>query len=144
MNDSPSDGSASAYHRAPHKEYDIASSKPKAFMVEDAQWERIHDRVEALEAKGSVDWLMALATMVGGIAASAGLALIALPRATAKENLDPSVKPVLWAVLIAGSVVAVTMGLLWLHLRKERSRTATDICNEMETIQQAWQERENP
>jgi hypothetical protein len=125
------------------KEYDVPHPKTKAFMVEDAQWERIQGRVAALEAKGGIDWLIALATMVGGIAASAGLALIALPNATRKgSELAPFVKPTLWAVVIGGAVVAIAMGLLWRHLRENKTKTASDICAEMNTIQEAWKERE--
>ena len=113
-------------------------------MVEDAQWDRIHDRVEALEAKGGIDWLMAGGTMVGGIAASAGLALLALPKATAKDGqLASSVKPTLWAVFLGGLFITVVMALLWRHLKDHKAKIASDICNEMDTIQAAWQERES-
>ena len=145
MNTPPPDTDSSAYQqRPPHKEYEVASPKLKAFMVEDAQWERIHGRVQALVSKGGIDWLMGVATLIAGVAASAGLALLALPQATMNDgNLSPSVKPILWAVFIGGVFLAVAMALTWRHLRDNKTKVASDICNEMNTIQEAWQERES-
>lgn len=124
------------------KEYEVPHPKTRAFMVEDAQWERIQDRVESLQTKEGVDWLIALATMVGGIAASAGLALLALPSATQEGgDLSPFVKPTLWVVLIGGGLVAAALSIAWHRLRGNTTKTASDICDEMETIQEAWKER---
>lgn len=126
------------------KEYDVPQSKPRAFMVEDAQWERIRGRVAALEAKGGTDWLIAGATMVFGIAASAGLALLALPSATrGSGEFAPFVRPTLWAVFISGAGLGVVMSLLWLHVKAYATKTASDICSEMNTIQEAWKERKS-
>jgi hypothetical protein len=142
MNDkAPLDPAGTGY-QAPHKEYVVPSPKLKAFMVEDAQWERIKGRVSALEAKGGIDWLMAGGTSLAGIGASAGVALLVLPSATQGAQLDSGVKPTLWAVFIGGVVLSIVMFLLWRHLRDNKTKTASDICDEMSTIQEAWQERE--
>lgn len=126
------------------KEYEVPHPKTRAFMVEEAQWHRIRKRVESLQARGSGDWLLALATMVGGIAASAGLGLLALPQATSeKQELASFVRPALWALLIGGLVVSAAMGFLWKISRGEKGDTASDICEEMDTIQEAWKERES-
>jgi hypothetical protein len=126
------------------KEYEVPHPKTRAFMVEEAQWDRIRKRVHSLEAKGGGDWLLALATMVGGIAASALLGLIALPQATqGEQELALFVKPALWALFLGGVAVALAMGLLWHFSRKEKTDTASDICEEMNTIQEAWKERES-
>jgi hypothetical protein len=126
------------------KEYEVPHPKTRAFMVEDAQWERIQGRVASLEAKDGIDWLIALATMVGGIAASAVLALIALPNATKEGGeLSPFVKPTLWVVFIGGAIVAVALALAWKHLKDNKTKTASDICAEMTTIQEAWKERKS-
>jgi hypothetical protein len=126
------------------KEYEVLQSKTRAFMVEDAQWDRLKGRVTALESRGGIEWLIAGATMLFGIAASAGLALVALPNATQNDSgeLAPFVRPTLWAVLIGGALLALTMLLLWLHYKDDESKTAKDICSEMDTIHAAWQERE--
>ena len=138
MNDSPrkaavaedAGGESSGFS----KQYEVAESKPKAFMVENAQWKRLRGRVNALESTGNVDWLLAIATMIGGIAASAGLALLALPNATKDSGqLAPS-------VLVAGAVVAVVMVVLWVSFRSAKSKVGSDICDEMDTIKAAWNE----
>ena len=124
------------------KEYDIQQPKTKAFMVEDAQWDRIRGRVADLEAKGGIDWLIAASTMVGGIGASAGLGLLALPKATkGQTELAPFVSPALWATFLGGVFLAIVLGRLWVHLKDKEADTASDICAEMNTIQEAWQER---
>lgn len=111
-------------------------------MVEDAQWERIQGRVASLQAKEGIDWLIALATMVGGIAASAGLGLLALPSATKDGGgLSPYVKPTLWVIFVGGAVIAGALSLAWYRLRGNTAKTASDICDEMTTIQEAWKER---
>jgi hypothetical protein len=126
------------------KEYEVPHPKTRAFMVEDAQWERIQGRVAELEAKDSVDWLIALATMVGGIAASAILALIALPNATKDSGqLSPFVRPTLWTVSIGGAIVSAALALAWRRLKDSKTKTASDICAEMTTIQEAWKERKS-
>lgn len=126
------------------KEYEVPQSKTKAFMVEDAQWERIRKRVSVLEAKGGIDWLIAGATMVAGIGASAGLALLALPKATKDQaELSPFVRPVLWVTLVGGLFLAAVLGMLWVHFKDDEQDTASDICEEMNTIQEAWKERED-
>ncbi len=124
------------------KEYEIPQPKTKAFMVEDAQWERIRERVASLEAKAGIDWLIAMATMLGGIAVSACLALIALPKATTKpEKLAPFVRPTLWVVFVGAGLLAIVMAALWRHFRAEETDIASDICDEMNTIQEAWKDQ---
>jgi hypothetical protein len=123
------------------KEYEIPQPKAKAFMIEDAQWNRIRERVASLEAKAGIDWLIAIATMLGGIAVSAGLALIALPKATTEPGeLAPFVRPTLFAVLIGGGIMAAALAVLWRHFRNEETAIASDICDEMNTIHEAWKE----
>jgi len=70
--------------------------------------------------------------------------LIALPQATQEgQELALFVKPALWALFIGGVVVALAMGLLWQFSRNDKTDTASDICDEMNTIQEAWKERES-
>ena len=131
-----------AFSGLPHKEYDIPAPRPKAFMVEVTQWERIQRRINDLEKQRGIGWLLPLATTIFGVAASAGLALLVLPSTTTAEGeLASGVKPTLWAVGIGGFVLAGALVLAWNFLRKDREDRVSDICNEMDTIQEAWKER---
>src|SRR5688572_29586014 len=98
------------FQTVPSKQYQVAAPRPKAFMVEDAQWERLRERVDTLEAGRGIDWLVTAASTVGSIGVSALLALIALPQATEGSELSAGVKPALWAVFIGGVALAVALG----------------------------------
>jgi hypothetical protein len=130
------------FSAVPRKEYDIRAPRPKAFMVEVAQWDRIQLRVDDLEKQRGIGWLLPVATTIFGISASAGLALLALPRTTTEEGeLAAGVEPTLWAVTIGGAVLTLALVVAWYFLRMDREDRVSDICNEMDTIREAWEER---
>lgn len=134
-------GDGSSYRRPPpHKEYDVAEPKPKAFMVEDAQWERLQGRVEALEKEPSISWLSNAAWTAISICVSAALAVIVLP-ASEGTHLGSGVRPALWAIAIATFALALILGGVYAWAKRSRRSNTSDICNEMDTIHEAWVER---
>jgi hypothetical protein len=134
-------GDGSSYRRPPpHKEYDVAEPKPKAFMVEDAQWERLQGRVEALEGEPSISWLSNAAWTAISICLSAVLAVIVLPNSKG-THLGSGVRPALWAIAIATLALAVILAGVYAWAKRSRRSDANDICNEMDTIHEAWAER---
>lgn len=127
---------------APAKQYKYSAARPKAFMVEDAQWERIQRRVDRLEKQRGINWLLTAASTVAGIGASALLALLVLPHATTKQTeLAAGVRPTLWAVGIGGLVLGVLLVATYFAMHSQREKQTADICDEMDTIHAAWKER---
>lgn len=134
-----SDGSS--YRRPPpHKEYDVSEPKPKAFMVEDAQWDRLQSRVKKLENGPSISWLSNAAWTGFSVCASAVLAVIVLP-ASEGTQLGSGVKPALWAIAGAAFFVVVILTGVYFWAKGARQSTAADICAEMDTIHDAWVEQ---
>ena len=109
-------------------------------MVENAQWDRIKHRVEALESQGSPEWLVSVGTGMGGIAASCLVAVLVLPESSG-TTLGSGVRPALHAAWIAAAVLTAVCFALYWWARRRRSDQAQDIRNEMDTIKEAWQER---
>jgi hypothetical protein len=129
------------------KEYPAARVKVDAFMVEKVQWKRIRRRVGHIEASHAPEWLLGLATLAAGVAASAGIALLVLPHATNTPAGDPSesviasgTRPALWAALIAGIILASALGGLYRREHKKHSGDKTDLQDEMDTIETAWEQ----
>jgi hypothetical protein len=134
-------GDGSSYRRPPpHKEYDVAEPRPKAFMVEDAQWERLQGRVEELENEPSISWLSNAAWTAISICGSAVLAAIVLPKSKG-THLGSGVRPTLWAIAIATFALALILAGVYVWAKRSRRSNTSDICNEMDTIHEAWAER---
>jgi hypothetical protein len=147
MSDAPDKGGGSSgsnggssYRPAPRKEYDIAEPKPKAFMVEDAQWERLQGRVEAIEQEPSISWLSNAAWTAFSVSVSAVLAVVVLPTSEG-THLGSGVRPALWAIAGAALFATAAAGGLYRYGKKSRRSNASDICAEMDTIHEAWVER---
>ena len=119
----------------PAKEYTVKPAKPEGFVVENVQWERLHKRVEELESQPSVNWLSTAAWSTFSIGASAVLAVLVLPDSEG-TTLGDSVAPVLWILAAACAVLSAICTGLYFRMKKMRSTTASDICHEMDTIQQ--------
>jgi hypothetical protein len=125
------------------KEYPSARVKVEAFMVERVQWKRIRKRVGKIEASHAPEWLLGLATLAAGVAASAGIALLVLPEATnppasGEDVIAAGTRPTLIATLVAGVFVALVLGLLYWRERKKHSGEKSDLQDEMDTIETAW------
>lgn len=134
-------GAGSSYRRpSPHKEYVISEPKPRAFMVEDAQWERLQGRVEKLESEPSISWLTNAAWTAFSICVSAVLAVVVLPSSKG-THLGSGVRPALWAIAGAAFVIAVALAGVFFWAKDSRRASASDICAEMDTIHDAWVER---
>jgi hypothetical protein len=151
MNETPDESASatqdsiggSSYRRAaPHKEYDVSESKPKAFMVEDAQWERLQGRVKAIEEEPSISWLTNAGWTAFSVSASAVLAVVVLPQSKGTQ-LGSGVRPGLWAIAIAAFAVGVIASALYVWSKYSRRSSTTDICAEMDTIHEAWVERKS-
>lgn len=129
------------------KEYPSVRVKVEAFMVETVQWKRIRRRVGEVETSRAPEWLLGLATLVAGIAASAGIALLVLPHATkaplgasSESIIEPGTRPALFATLIAGAIVALVLGALYKREHDKHSGEKTDLQDEMDTIEKAWEQ----
>jgi hypothetical protein len=129
------------------KEYPSARVKVEGFMVEKVQWTRIRKRVGQIEASHAPEWLLGLATLAAGVAASAGIAVLVLPHATetppglSSESIIASgTRPALWAALIAGVILAAALGALYWREHKKHSGEKTDLQDEMDTIEKAWEQ----
>ena len=129
------------------KEYPTPRVKVAAFMVENVQWARIRKRVGEAEGAHAPEWLLGVATLAAGVAASAVIAYIALPHATDPTPKDISgdviaagTRPTLIATFLAGSVLAAVFGLLYQRERKKHAGRRSDIQDEMDTIKTAWEE----
>ncbi|MFL5896063.1 MAG: hypothetical protein ACJ76Z_13255 [Thermoleophilaceae bacterium] len=135
----------SGYERPPgvHKAYIVPSPEAEAFMVEDAQWKRLRGRIDAIEKRPGLGWLLTVASSAFGVGASAFLALLVLPSATGPgAELSAGVKPSLMATGIASMVLCVVFVALYFVLRKNAKLDAVDICHEMDTIHASWKQRE--
>jgi hypothetical protein len=124
------------------KKYRVPPSEPEAFMVELAQWERLERRVNALEKAKPIDWLFTVAASCATLAASAVIAVLSLPTPTSTNGIGKSVQPVLLVLAGAAAVVALICVGLFRQFRGQRTNNATDICDEMKTIRNAWKQRE--
>jgi hypothetical protein len=134
-------GEDSSYRRAPpRKEYVVSEPKTNAFMVEDAQWERLQGRVEKIEGEPSISWLTSAAWTAISVAISAVLAVIVFPNSKG-THLGSGVRPALWAIAGASFFLAVILIGVYFWAKKARKSTAGDICAEMDTIHDAWVER---
>jgi hypothetical protein len=129
------------------KEYPGARVKVDAFMVETVQWKRIRRRVGKIEASHAPEWLLGLATLAAGIAASAGIALLVLPHATkapvgasSESVIEPGTRPALFAALIGGAILAMALGALYKREHDKHSGEETDLQDEMDTIEKAWEQ----
>ncbi|HYP54823.1 MAG TPA: hypothetical protein VEQ41_00780 [Solirubrobacterales bacterium] len=124
----------------PRKEYSVSSPRPKAFMVENAQWDRIRKRVAVMEDQPSINWLPGAASTAFSVGVSAFLAVLVIPRSEGTQLAD-WIQPALWAVTAVGFVLAAALFALYRWGRRMRVMTGRDICEEMDTIHAAWQER---
>lgn len=129
------------------KEYPGARVKVDAFMVETVQWKRIRKRVGQIEASRAPEWLLGLATLAAGIAASAAIALLVLPHATkapagvsAESVIAPGTRPTLFAALIGGALLAAALGVLYKREHDKHAGEKTDLQDEMDTIEKAWEQ----
>jgi hypothetical protein len=129
------------------KEYPSVRVKVEAFMVETVQWKRIRRRVGKIEASRAPEWLLGLATLAAGVAASAGIALLVLPAATkasasasSEGVIESGTRPTLFATLIAGAIVALVLGALYKREHDKHSGEKTDLQDEMDTIEKAWEQ----
>jgi hypothetical protein len=125
-----------------NKEYLIPQARPEAFMIEVSQWIRLRSRVERIGKRPTADWLTTVASTVLGIAASSLLAVIVLPQSGGTQ-LASGVKPALWSITIAGTVLGIVLLLVHRWLKSHQSYDSVDICDEMDTIQEVWLERES-
>jgi hypothetical protein len=128
------------YQIAPHKSYRFRQSEPEAFMVELAQWKRIRTRVDSLDERHSIGWLLTAASTAGSIGVGALIAVLALP-ASGGTTLGRGVVPTLWAIAVAGIVLGLAMTGLWVWARDRDKTESSDICAEMDTVLAAWEER---
>jgi len=134
-------GNGSSYRRPPpRKEYDVSEPKPKAFMVEDAQWDRLQGRVRELEKEPSISWLSSASWTAVTVGVSAVLAVLVLPSSKGTK-LGSGVEPALWAIAVATLVLAAVLAGVYFWAKQARRSTAADICAEMDTIHDAWVER---
>jgi len=129
------------------KEYPSARIKVEAFMVETVQWKRIRRRVGKIEASHAPEWLLGFATLAAGIAASAGIALLVLPHATkapvgasSESVIEPGTRPALFAALVGGAILAMALGALYKREHDKHSGEKTDLQDEMDTIEKAWEQ----
>jgi len=134
-------GNGSSYRRPPpRKEYDVADPKPKAFMVEDAQWDRLQGRVNELEREPSISWLSSASWTAVSVGVSALLAVLVLPTSKGTK-LGSGVEPALWAIAGATLFLAAALAGVYFWAKHAKGSTAADICAEMDTIHDAWIER---
>ncbi len=112
-------------------------------VVEMAQWKRIHKRVDDLEKRWSIDWLAVSASASLSVAGGALIAVLTLPPAEPSTKIGPAVKPVLWVILAVSALLSAALIYLASLARDERKVTGSDICNEMDTIKEAWEQRES-
>jgi hypothetical protein len=121
------------------KVYAQQTARPEAFMVEDAQWKRIRRRIGEIESTHAPEWLLTIASIAIGIAASAAIAYVVLPKATKHSaDLAAGVRPSLISAAIAGLLVGVVLGGEYLRQRRRQAVEKTDLQDEMDTIRRAW------
>lgn len=125
----------------------VPDCKVAAFMVEKVQWERIRRRVGKIEASHAPEWLLGLATLAAGVAASSGIAYLALPHATQQPHgatgsvVAAGTRPTLIAACIAGAIVAAALGGLYRREHKKHGGEKSDLQDEMDTIERAWKQQ---
>jgi hypothetical protein len=139
MTDEPDQQQATGFSAAPTKRYSLPQPTPAGFIVEMSQWHRILRRVKALGDEPSPSWLVAVATTCGGIAVSALIAVLVIPT-TGGTRLGSGVRPALWAILGAATLVSVVLFGVYRWLCNRLPATPNDICDEMTTIEAAWHE----
>ena len=108
--------------------------------VEMARWNRLKKRVEKLETRWAVNWLSAGASGSASLAASALIAALSLPTGD-KSAIDPVVQPALFIGAGAAALLAVAFFTFFLIERSSRSQERSDIVDEMETEEDAWEQR---
>jgi hypothetical protein len=131
-----------AYEPAPvTKQYTLRRAQAEAFMVQLAQWDRIRRRVNELGTQPSMDWVLTGASTALSVGIGAVIAALALPSSKG-TTLGAGVEPTLWAVGVGGIVVGLILCGVYLRTRRMKAADSSDICDEMDTIREAWQERE--
>jgi hypothetical protein len=113
-------------------------------MVENVQWTRLRKRVGHAEVEHAKEWLLGVATLAAGVAASALIAYAVLPSATTSpvkgaDVVASGTRPTLLATSVASAVLAVVFTLLYWQERKKLSNDRSDIQDEMDTIKAAWE-----
>lgn len=140
MNEPVEGAPPSGYQAAPTKRYVWQQPETEAFMVELAQWKRLQGRVRGLEDEPKPTLLLTAGWSALSVSLSAALAVVVLPD---HAQLASGVRPALWAITAAAAVLGVVLLALYRFWASKRfASEATDIANEMDTIHEAWRERE--
>lgn len=127
-------------NRGLQKHLNLPVGRADVMPVEMAKWNRLKKRVEKLETRWTINWLSAGASGSASLALSALIAALTLPTGDESE-IDPVVQPALFIGAAAAALLAVAFLIFFLVERKSRSRERSDIVDEMETEEDAWEQR---
>jgi hypothetical protein len=122
------------------KNLSLPVGKGEVMPVEIAKWERLKGRVENLDKRWSVNWLSTGASASASIAVSAAIAAIAIPTGGESE-IDPVVQAALFIVAGAALLLAGVFLIFFFLEKSGRTLEGSDIVDEMETEEDAWEQR---
>lgn len=116
-------------------EYEVVSPpKERAFAIPESEWKHLKQIVERVQV--GVPLFHTIGSVSLGIAGSALLAGLTLPRTEVNSNLSPSL--ICWVICSAAFIVGILSLCFSFRQRKEISRSKQQVLEEMEHLESRY------